>query len=94
MADQERPNQAANKSKAEGERWTSEPGSVRQADRDENPEQLYDDQKGSTGGGITNRPLSDEVGSQEALPDRGTRRDRSDDPGATEQQGDFTGEDR
>lgn len=93
MADQDRPNQAANKSKAEGERWTSEPDSVRRADRDENPEQLYDDRTGSTGG-ISNRPLSDEVGSQDALPDRGTRRDRSDDPVPTDRQGDIGGEDR
>lgn len=89
MADQDRPNQASNKSQAEGERWTSDAGSVRRADRDENPEQLYDD-RGGDSGGITNRPLADEVGSQESLPDRGTRRDAADDPSGTNQEGNTT----
>jgi hypothetical protein len=42
MADQDRPNRSANKNKREGERWSSEENTVRDADRDENPEQLYD----------------------------------------------------
>jgi hypothetical protein len=40
MADQDRPNQNANKTKAEGDRWTSDSNTVRDADRDENPERL------------------------------------------------------
>jgi len=94
MAEQDRPNQAANKSKAEGERWRSEPDSVRKADRDENPERLYDDQDGDDAGGITNRPLSEEVGNQESLPERGTTRDRTRNPDATRPQGDFSEDER
>lgn len=48
MADNPTPNEAANKSKAEG-------------DRD--------------AGGITNRPLDEEMENQNALPDRGTSRE-------------------
>jgi hypothetical protein len=94
MANQDRPNQAANKNKAEGERWSSEPDTVRKADRDENPERLYDDEDDAdNAGGITNRPLSEEVGNQESLPDRGTNRDPTRNPDATRAEGDYT-EDR
>lgn len=63
------PNQAANKSKAEGERWTSEPDTVERRDRIPAVE-------GSTGegGGITNRPLAEERENQDAVPDRGKSR--------------------
>ena len=94
MAEQDRPNQAANKSKAEGERWRSEPDTVRQADRDENPERLYDDADGDDAGGITNRPLSEEVDNQEALPERGTTRDRTRNPDSTRPEGDFSEDQR
>lgn len=94
MADQDRPNQNANKSKAEGERWGSDPDAVRNADRDENPERLYQDEDGDDAGGITNRPLSEEIGNQEALPDRGTNRDRTGNPDATRREGDYTEEER
>ncbi|MBA2301763.1 MAG: hypothetical protein H0W08_03950 [Acidobacteria bacterium] len=95
MADQDRPNQHANKGKADGERWQSEPDTVRGADRDEHPERLYDDQGTSDdAGGITNRPLSEEIGDQESLPGRGTTRDRTGDPDATRPEGDDAGEDR
>ena len=88
MAEQDRPNQSANKSKAEGERWTSESDTVRNADRDENPERLYEADDSDDAGGITNRPLSEEVGHQETLPERGTTRDRTGQPDANRREGD------
>jgi hypothetical protein len=91
MADQDKTNQAAGKDKAEGERWSSEQNSVRKADRDENPEQLYRDEDGDNAGGITNRPLPEEVGRQDSLPDRGTTRERTRNPDSTRRQGDYTG---
>ena len=89
MARPDPPNQNANKSKAEGERWTSDSNTVRNADRDENPERLYDEAGDSEAGGITNRPLSEEVGNQEALPERGTTKDRTGNPDATRPEGDY-----
>jgi hypothetical protein len=89
MARQDWPNQAANKSKAEGERWESEPDTVRNADRDEHPERLYEDEGSDSAAGITNRPLSQEIGNQEALPERGTSRDRTENPDATRPEGDY-----
>ena len=71
MADPNIPNQASNKGKAEGERWKSDPDTVENADRDENPEQLYDESDPDNAGGITNRPLSDEKANQASLPKRG-----------------------
>ena len=71
MADPNIPNQASNKGKAEGERWKSDPNTVENADRDENPEALYDDNDPDNAGGITNRPLSDEKANQASLPKRG-----------------------
>jgi hypothetical protein len=94
MADQDRPNQAANTSKAEGERWTSEPDTVENADRDEHPERLYDADDADDAGGITNRPLSDEIGRQESLPERGTYRDQTRNPDSTRPEGDYTEDER
>lgn len=94
MADQDRPNQNANKSKAEGERWSSDDDTVRNADRDENPERLYSEDDGDNAGGITNRPLSDEISNQEDLPERGTSRDSSGDPAATRREGDYVEDER
>ncbi|MEX1128334.1 MAG: hypothetical protein WEB50_07210 [Vicinamibacterales bacterium] len=88
MADQDRPNQSANTDKAEGERWSSEENTVRDADRDENPEELYDAEDAGDSGGITNRPLAEEIGNQEEIPARGTSRDSSGDPDATRREGD------
>lgn len=67
--DRTAPNPAANKSKAEGDRWASEPDTVERRDRNRAVE-------GATGegGGITNRPLSEERENQQALPDRGASR--------------------
>jgi hypothetical protein len=71
MAVQNSPNSAAGRHKAGGERWSSEQNTVRNVDRDENPERLYDDRDDDDAGGITNRPLSEEVDNQESLPGRG-----------------------
>ncbi|HVJ26459.1 MAG TPA: hypothetical protein VM493_02920 [Vicinamibacterales bacterium] len=89
MANQDRPNQNANKSKAEGERWSSDPNSVRNADRDELPVEQYDSNDTDDAGGISNRPLSDELSNQEGLPSRGTARDSSGNPNATRPEGDY-----
>ena len=94
MADQDRPNQSANKSKAEGERWSSDENTIRDADRDEAPEQQYDTNDPDDAGGITNRPLSEEISNQQDLPTRGTARDSSGDPNATQPEGDYAERDR
>ena len=70
MADKDTPNRAANKDKAEGDRSTAEqnaavPNSESSTDR------TYSDDNGDNAGGITNRPLDEEVENQNALPDRG-----------------------
>jgi hypothetical protein len=62
MADQNAPNDASKKTKAEGERWTG--GDMADAN------QLGGD-TGSQGGGITNRPLDEEEENQQAVPERG-----------------------
>ena len=73
MADQNRPNQNANKHKAEGERWTSDPDTVERADENR-PAEQYEDTDGDNTGGITNRRFDEEVENQDALPPRGGRR--------------------
>ncbi len=70
MADNDTPNRAANKEKAEGDRSTAEhntavPNSESSTDRG------YSDDDGDNAGGITNRPLDEEVENQNALPERG-----------------------
>ncbi len=87
MAKQDQPNQNANKSKAEGERWSSEENSVSNADRDESPVQQDEGDGTADAGGITNRPLSEEISKQEDLPARGTARDSSGGPDATRAEG-------
>jgi hypothetical protein len=94
MADQNSPNSAAGRHQAGGERWSSEQNTVRNADRDEIPERLYDDRDGDDAGGSTNRPLSEEVDSQESLPGRGTNRERTRNPDATRREGDYTESER
>jgi hypothetical protein len=94
MAEQDSPNQAARKQKAEGERWSSEPNTVGNADRDENPERSYNDAGGDTSGGITNRPLREEVDNQASLPGRRTSRGGSRNPDASRAEGDYTESER
>ena len=95
MADQDRPNQNANKSKAEGERFGDQDrNSAKNADRDEHPERQYDRSDADNAGGITNRPLSDEIDNQESLPERGTKKDETRDPGARRQEGEYQEDER
>ncbi len=64
MADQNMPNDASRKSKAEGDRGINEQAAT---DRDQRSGSTADTQ----GGGITNRPIDEEIESQQAVPDRG-----------------------
>jgi hypothetical protein len=73
MSDPKMPNQAANKSKAEGERWSSEDDTVSKVDYDV-PAEHYPPDDGENAGGVTNRPLDEEVDNQESLPVRGSSR--------------------
>jgi hypothetical protein len=68
MADKDTPNRAANKDQAEGERWRSEPDAI--PDSESSTSRSYEDD-GDDAGGITNRPLGEEIDNQNALPDRG-----------------------
>jgi hypothetical protein len=72
MADKDSPNRAANKDKAEGERWRSEPDTI--PDSESSTSRSYDDD-GDNAGGITNRPLAEEMDNQNSLPDRGETQD-------------------
>jgi hypothetical protein len=77
MADSNTPNQNANKSKAEGDRRSAEQASAtRAADRNDIASN-YADENGDNAGGITNRPLDQEVGNQQSLPKRGMDREES-----------------
>jgi hypothetical protein len=74
MADNDTPNRAANKDKAEGERWKSEQGAV--PNSESSTDRGYSDDNGDNAGGITNRSMDEEVDNQNSLPDRGrTQRD-------------------
>ena len=68
MADKDTPNRPANKDKAEGERWRSDPDAV--PDSESSTSRSYTDD-GDNAGGITNRPLGEEIDNQNSLPDRG-----------------------
>jgi hypothetical protein len=50
--------------------WSSEDDTVEQADRNSYPADDGDD-----AGGISNRPLEEEMENQDALPDRGTSKE-------------------
>jgi hypothetical protein len=65
MANKNVPNDASAKSKAEGDRWESDSETV----------ERYDESVGDEGGGITNRPLGEEIENQASLPDRGESRE-------------------
>jgi hypothetical protein len=68
MADKDTPNRPAIKVKAEGERWRSEQDVI--PDSESSTGRSYEDD-GDDAGGITNRPLSEEIDNQNSLPDRG-----------------------
>ena len=65
MADQNMPNEASRKDKAEGERWSpeSESSTTERAGGYSSTD--------SEAGGITNRSLDEEISNQESLPERG-----------------------
>ena len=69
MPDKDRPNRSANMEKAEGERWSSEQNVVPPDSESSSGGAYHDD--GDNAGGITNRPLDEEVENQQALPERG-----------------------
>lgn len=77
MADANTPNQTANKSKAEGDRWSAEQTSATRASERSDVAGNYADQNGDDAGGITNRSYDEEVDNQESLPDRGMSREES-----------------
>ena len=78
MVDKDTPNRAANKDKAEGERWTDRgviPNSESSTDRE------YGDENRDNAGGITNRPIDEELDNQNSLPERGrSRKEQARDP--------------
>jgi hypothetical protein len=69
MADPRGPNDASRKSQAEGDRWTSDSEAVERYDQNSATEST------DNAGGITNRPLAEEIGNQDALPRRRTSRE-------------------
>jgi len=69
MANDNVPNDASAKSKAEGERWKSDSEAVERYD------QTIGGSVGDEGGGITNRPIGEEIENQASLPDRGESRE-------------------
>ena len=87
------PNQAANESKAEGERWSSDADTVERRDRTRSVDEQVAGQDEDDAGGITNRPLDEEIRNQDKLPGRGEARegahaghgDRTRTPGTNEE---------
>lgn len=77
MADNNTPNQNANKSKAEGDRWSPDDASASKAAERTDVASNYEDIDNDDAGGITNRSYAEERENQEALPTRGTGRDDS-----------------
>ncbi len=70
--DRSTPNPASNKSKAEGERWSSEDDTVERQDRQRSSDDRMTE--ADAAGGITNRPLDEEMNNQDRVPDRGERK--------------------
>lgn len=68
MADMDTPNRSANKDKAEGERSKSDQKAV--PNSESSTSRGYEDD-GDNAGGITNRPLDEEIDNQNSLPQRG-----------------------
>lgn len=71
MANKNVPNDASAKSQAEGDRWKSDSEAVERYDQAVGDETVGDE----GGGGITNRPIGEEVENQASLPPRGESRD-------------------
>ena len=68
MADDTTPSRSANMEKAEGNRSTAEQN-IHESESSSGAS--YQDENGDNAGGITNRPLDQEVANQAALPHRG-----------------------
>jgi hypothetical protein len=68
MADKNTPNRSTDQDKAEGERWSSEQDVI--PNSESSTWRGYDDD-GDNAGGITNRPLDEEIENQNSLPERG-----------------------
>jgi hypothetical protein len=69
MANENNPNDASRKSKAEGERWKSDSDTVERYDRQRSESPDADT------GGISNRPLEEETESQASVTERGSSRE-------------------
>jgi hypothetical protein len=67
--DRTTPNPASNTGKEEGERWSSEDDTVERQDRQRSSDDRMTEPDAA--GGITNRPLDEEMNSQDRVPDRG-----------------------
>ena len=74
MADKTTPSRSANMEKAEGNRSTAEQNIH---ESESNSGAGYQDENGDNAGGITNRPLDQEVDNQAALPHRGQSKGES-----------------
>ena len=77
MADQNMPNDASRKSKAEGERWSPD------SENATSDERSGYTSTGEDAAGISNRPLDQEISNQKSVPGRGESR-----PGAHAGHGD------
>lgn len=76
MDEKNMPNPSPNKSKAEGERWESNPDTVGQKDRESQGNRDRTPGSSDATGGVTNRPLDEEEEeNQGAVPDRGESRE-------------------
>jgi hypothetical protein len=74
MADNNTPSRSANMEKAEGDRSTAEQN-IKQSESGSGAS--YRDENGDNAGGITNRPLDQEIENQAELPNRGKSKDES-----------------
>ena len=68
MADTTKPGRAANMEKAEGDRATAKENT---GEFESSSGARYRDENGDNAGGITNRPLDEEIDNQAELPGRG-----------------------
>jgi hypothetical protein len=74
MADNNTPSRSSNMEKAEGDRSTAEKN-IRESESGSGAG--YRDENGDNAGGITNRPLDQEIENQAELPHRGQSKDES-----------------
>ena len=72
MAEMNRPKESAKTNTSQGDGWRSDPDTVERS-ADEAPAENYPDDDSDNAGGISNRPLDEEVDNQTSLPPRATR---------------------